>query len=213
MTRRGFTLLEVLVALAVLGLAAAVAAGGLDVLGRALARERRAAEDSTALALAQERVRLELARALPLDWGPPQRPLAAFLGEPERLRFVNAPGPYRAGEGLQVLELALETRGAARTLVLRRAALARDGSGFRPLAEAEAATLAAVGAEHRFAYFGERAGERGARWWPDWPPGPRLPAAVRLAGGTGAAPLVVRLAIDWPLACLAGRAGGSAACR
>lgn len=213
MSRRGFTLLELLVALAVVALAAAVAGGGLDVLGRALARERRAAAETRALVLAHERVRLELARALPLDWGPPQRPLLAFLGEPERVRFVNAPGPFRAEEGLVLVELALEERAGGRLLVMRRTGLVRDGSGFTRLGEAEPVPLATVGPGAAFGYFGVREGRREGRWWPDWPPGPQLPAAVRLAGEGDGPGLVVRLAVDVPLACLGQRRGGSAACR
>lgn len=212
MSGRGFTLLELLVALTVLALAAAVAGSGLDVLGRALARERRAAETTRALVLAHERLRLELARALPLDWGPPQRPLAAFVGEPERVRFVEAAAPFEPEPGLRLVELALEERPGGRLLVLRRIGLVRDGSGFARLAAAEPVPLATVGPGFAFGYYGEREGRRGARWWPDWPPGPRLPAAVRLAGADDAAPLVVRLAIDTPLACLGGRTRGSAAC-
>ncbi|MCL6608866.1 MAG: prepilin-type N-terminal cleavage/methylation domain-containing protein [Geminicoccaceae bacterium] len=211
MSRRGFTLLELLVALAVLALAAAVAAGGLDVLGRALARERRAAEEGRALALAHEQLRLKLARALPLDWGPPQRPLVAFLGEANRVRFVSAPGPYRAEEGLQLVEAALEERAGGRVLTLRRAGLVRDGSGFARLDSVEPVPLAAVGRDSTFAYFGEREG-RGARWWPDWPPGPKLPAAVRLDYEGGDAPLVIRLVIDTPLICLAESRRGGVVC-
>jgi len=211
MSRRGFTLLELLVAMAVLALAAAVAAGGLDVLRRALARERRAAEEGRALALAHEQLRLELARALPLDWGSPQRPLLAFLGEANRVRFVSAPGPYRAEEGLQLVEAALEERAGSRVLTLRRAGLVRDGSGFGRLDPVEPVPLATVARDSTFAFFGEREGRRGARWWPDWPPGPKLPAAVRLGGEGGEAPLVIRLVIDTPLVCLAeSRRGGSA---
>lgn len=212
MSRRGFTLLELLVALAVVALAASVAAGGLDVLGRALARERRAAEESRAIALAHERLRLELARALPLDWGPPQRPLVAFVGEPERVRFVVAPPPYRAEAGLELVELALEGRGGARLLTLRRTALLRDGSGFARLDTVEPVPLATVAADRSFAYFGAREGRREARWWPDWPPSPRLPAAVRLGGEAEEPGLVIRLAIDTPIACLGERARGGAAC-
>lgn len=213
MNRRGFTLLEVLVALAVLALAAAIAAGGLDLLGRALARERRSVEEMRALALAHERLRLELARALPLDWGPPQQPRLAFLGEPERIRLVNASAPWAPEPGLRLVELALEDHREGKILVLRQAGLRRDGSGFAPLAEAEAVTLATVEAGSSFAYFGERPGERGARWWPDWPAAPLLPTAVRLAANGAEAGIVVRLVIDTPLGCLGRRGQGSAACR
>ncbi len=213
MRQRGFTLLELLVALTVLGLAAAVAAGGLDGLGRALARERRAAEEGRWAIRAREWLREELTRALPLDWGPPQRPAMAFVGEPQRLRFVVAAPPYRAEAGLELVELALEERGGTRLLVARRAPLRRDGSGFAALAEVPPVTLAALAADHRFGYFGERPGVREPRWWPDWPAGSRLPRAVRLAGADEVGVLVVRLSIDTPLACLGAGAAAGAACR
>lgn len=214
MSRRGFTLLELLVALAVTALAAAVAAGGLGVLGRALAREQREVSSARSLVVAHELVRGELGRALPLDWGPPGRPLVAFQGEADRLRFVNAPPVWRAGGGLELWELALEPERRGRALRVRRAALQRDGSGFARLVEAAPATLATVGPDQAFAYLEPGEGGRAGRWWPRWEGRPRLPAAVRLGGaGEGSAALVVRLAIDTPLACLSARAGGGAACR
>jgi prepilin-type N-terminal cleavage/methylation domain-containing protein len=212
MSRRGFTLLELLVAVTVVALATAVAAGGLDVLGRALARERRAAEESRAIALAHDCLRRDLARALPLDWGPPQKPLAAFSGEPDRVRFVVAAPPYRAGQGLELVEFALEGRGSGRLLTLRRTGLVRDGTGFARLDTVEPVVLATVAADRTFSYFGEREGWREARWWPDWPPSPRLPAAVRLSSSEDEPGLVIRLAIDMPIACVGDRARGSAAC-
>lgn len=212
MSRRGLTLLELLVALSVLALAAVVAGGGLAVLGRGLERERREAAAASARATAHELVRRELARALPLDWGPPRKPIAAFLGSAERVRFVTAPPAWRAGSGLQLWELALEDAGSARVLRVRRAELVRDGSGFDRLAEAEAVTLATVGPDQAFAYFGPDEDGRGGRWWEGWSGRAVLPAAVRLADPEGLDGLVVRLMVDTPLACLGVRGSGGAAC-
>lgn len=212
MSRRGLTLLELLVALSVLALAAVVAGGGLAVLGRGLERERREAAAASALATAHELVRRELGRALPLDWGPPRRPLVAFVGSAERVRFVTAPPAWRAGSGLQLWELALEDAGPARVLRVRHAALVRDGSGFDRLAEAEAVTLASVAPSRAFAFFGPDEDGRGGRWWEGWNGRPVLPAAVRLGDPEGGDGLVVRLLVDTPLACLGVRGSGGAAC-
>jgi prepilin-type N-terminal cleavage/methylation domain-containing protein len=212
MSRRGLTLLELLVALSVLALAAVVAGGGLGVLGRALERERRETAAVGALAAAQELVRRELGRALPLDWGPPRRPLVAFLGTADRVRFVTAPPAWHAGSGLQLWELALEDAGRGRVLRVRRAELVRDGSGFDRLAEAEAVTLATVAPGRGFAFFGPDEDGRGRRWWERWDGRPVLPEAVRLGDPEGPGALVVRLLVDTPLACLGARGSGGAAC-
>lgn len=207
----GLTLLELLIALAVLALAAAVAAGGLGVLGRALERERRAQGESEPVAAAVALLRHELGRALPLDWGPPQRPIMAFEGSAERIRFVNAPNDDRAGGGLVLWELALEDGGGGRRLLARRTALVRDGSGFARLGAAEPVPLLVLERDVAFDFWGRPDGPGEPRWWPSWPPGPRLPEAVRLAGGNSEEPAtIVRLAIDLPLFCLAGRRGGVA---
>ncbi|MDW8368761.1 MAG: prepilin-type N-terminal cleavage/methylation domain-containing protein [Geminicoccaceae bacterium] len=207
----GLTLLELLIALAVLALAAAIAAGGLGVLGRALERERRAQGETEPAATAVGLLRNELARALPLDWGPPQRPIMAFEGSAERIRFVNAPTDDRLGGGLALWELALEDVRGGRRLLARRAALVRDGSGFARLATVEPVPLVVLDGDASFAFWGRPDGSGEPRWWPRWPPGPRLPEAVRLAGARPDGPAtIVRLAIDLPLFCLGDRRGGVA---
>ncbi|MCS6878669.1 MAG: prepilin-type N-terminal cleavage/methylation domain-containing protein [Geminicoccaceae bacterium] len=205
---RGLTLLELVVAVTVLALAVLVASDGLAVLGRAAERERRAAVAQDSEESALELFRSELGRALPLDWGVIEERRSAFVGTAERLRFVNAPPEYRAHGSLDLWEFALEEDGNGRRLVARRAPLVRDGTGFARLDEAEPVVLARFDRPLGFAYWGRPRDEREARWWPDWPPGERLPLAVRLGAEDGRPPAtVVRLAIDWPRTCLGRRRG------
>lgn len=205
---RGFTLLELVVALVVLALSVAIASGGLGVLARAREREHQASAMLDAQIRARELLRAELARALPLDWGVLAEPRVAFLGTPDRVRFVNAPPEYRAHGSLDLWEFALVEEAGGRRLIARRAQLARDGSGFARLDAAEPVALAWFARPVRFAYWGRPKDEREPRWWSQWQRARRLPAAVRLAAEEGEPPeLVVRLAIDWPRGCLTRRGG------
>lgn len=106
----GFTLLEVLLAITLLGLLLAGAMGGIRVATRAMHAGEQAIDRTNRLRVTQEFIRHEISRALPLAFGQEKGSGANFVfqGENDFMRFV-APMPghlSRGGAYVQGLELA-----------------------------------------------------------------------------------------------------------
>jgi general secretion pathway protein J len=167
-TRHGLTLVETLVGLALLGLVSALGLSTLGLVGRAGGV---AAADATAVALAQDLLRLRLRSAVPvLTEGPGGRPALLFEGGPERVAFVSELPPRFGAAGLAIVEL----RHDAGTLALRwrplRGAVGDEGAAGRALLEGVAAV--------RLRYFGAPRGRDEPAWRETWTEAAALPAAV-----------------------------------
>lgn len=183
--RNGFTLVELLVALALLGLLSAMLFQGF-ASHRGIAREIAARNtDSATIEAAQSRLRDAIEAIVPItDIGGGQ-PRIELSGETASFEFF-APAALRlAPAPIDRVRIALERDG---TLVLdRRSSLAVE--------DAEAMTreplLTGVTALE-FSYYGALSPNGVARWQPRWQAGPTLPQAVRVrvrfAGGGS----------DWP---------------
>jgi general secretion pathway protein J len=107
---RGFSLLEVLLAITLLALLLAGAMSGIRAATRAMHSGEQNIERTNRLRVAQEFIRRELGRSLPLAFGQEHGSGANFVfqGENDFLRFV-APMPghlSRGGPYVQTLELA-----------------------------------------------------------------------------------------------------------
>lgn len=172
----GFTLLELLVALALLATVGALAFGALR--GGARVWERRAEAGAEPLALA---ARIEALLGAALLAPVPQPGLARivpFAGTGEAVTFLGT-GP----RGLAAYRLAFVPEGGGSRLRLWRRPVAAPAHLLGPIdwgpPEAELAGLPPA----RLAYAGPDGALRA-----DWPAGPRAPALVRLRlGGPGPA--------------------------
>ena len=187
MTRRrrngaeaGFTLVEMLVALAVLGLILGLLGGAAKLLrgtGDRLAERAAALGD---LGLVADLLQERLGAAVALDVGPPGRWVTAFDGQPDRVRFSTMAADWAPGEPLVAMAIGRAETGG---LVLWRAELAADSPGFGLLdleERVERRLLAPDVLDLRLGYFGRKAGEATATWHPTWQAERRLPEAVRL---------------------------------
>lgn len=170
MTRPGLTLVETLVGLALLGLVSALGLSTLGLVGRAGGA---VAADATAVALAQDLLRLRLRSAAPaLAEGPGSRPALLFEGGPESVAFVSELPPRFGVPGLALVEL----RRDAGALVLRwrplRGTAGNEGAAGRALLEGTAAL--------RLRYFGAPRGRDEPAWRGTWTEATALPAAVAI---------------------------------
>jgi general secretion pathway protein J len=108
--QRGFTLLELLLALTLLALLMAAAMGGIRAATRAMHSGEAVIDRTNRLRVAQEFIRREVSRILPLAFGQEQGTGTNFVfqGEKDFMRFVAAmPGHLsRGGPYVQSLELA-----------------------------------------------------------------------------------------------------------
>jgi general secretion pathway protein J len=183
---RGFTLVELLVAMALAGLVLLALFGGLAIAVRGVAQLASGSErvdERRQLALW---LRREIEVALPPDRGGPAR--LPFVGELAALRFLAIDAT-----GATEVSLALETAPAgspgAAWLVLAR----RPVEGGLPARVVLARDLASM----RFAYWGRHAEGEDARWADSWTDPREVPALVRVAitraGAEEALPIVVRL--------------------
>lgn len=180
----GFTLIELIVALAILALLASMFPGAFAVGQRAWETVRRV-ERLDADAAARAFVEQRLMEALPVrvaDAGGVRH--SGFRGEARRISFIapSASGP--AGGGLYQYVLSGERTGDRDALVL----VQRPVSAAASLAPADAPRVLREGlAGLRFRYFGRHDDDQERRWHDGWPDGDRLPELVEIGetGGTG----------------------------
>jgi general secretion pathway protein J len=183
----GFTLVEVLIALALTGLVALLMLGGMQLAGRGLDRIADRAERLDSRRSVEDLLRREIAGAVASPLAP-NRP--ALVGAAQSVEFLTL--AEDGGAGLYRVDLGVETEGTRRMLVLTRRL-----AGASADRKAQRTVLVPALRDFRIAYFGQVAGDDAQRWQDRWD-GSRLPPAlVRIAldAGDGAIrpPLVVRL--------------------
>ena len=184
----GFTLIELIVALAVLALVTGLVGAALSLGTRGLDRADRVQARLAAIGPAQAFVRNRLETALPRVW-PTDRGEIAFDGTAERIDFVAALPPHLAVGGDHALRLEL----AAGELRASWQPLSGGGAGFADvLADRAPHPLDGLGASARFAFFGPARPGEPPSWQSAWQGRDRLPALIRLtAPGAGWPDLVV----------------------
>lgn len=197
-SQSGFTLVELLVAMAIMGLVMLLVTQGLRFATTARERMLARSDGLQELVLGRDLLQRQLSRAQLLAWGKAGEQRIAFSGTAERIRFVNVAPDYQPGSTWQLWEFALEpTVNGGRELLVRRAPFESKETGFTPLEQAKPRLLATIDAPASFTFFGKAGNDEHGRWLDRWAEAQRLPAAVRLAGRGGTWPeLVVRTDID-----------------
>jgi general secretion pathway protein J len=193
---RGFTLVELLVALTLLGLLMVVLFGGLRFGTRAMTAATQTVDRTAELATAYDFLREALGNAQPLPAeGVAVPPPLRFAGDEHGLEFVIlAPDNLGAG-GFRLVDIGLDTASAMPRLVLRWGDAPRGENGSVP--EIAPSVLIDRVEQVDFAYFGAAAEGEAAAWHPRWQTLPTLPRLIRvhvvLAGRRPVPDLVVAL--------------------
>jgi general secretion pathway protein J len=106
---RGFTLVELLLALTLMGMLLALTYGGLRAATRAADRGQAILEDSSRIRMAHQFVHQQLNQMMPLvfEENEDRSERTVFLGEPNRIRYVATMPGYLGFGGPQVQELAI----------------------------------------------------------------------------------------------------------
>jgi prepilin-type N-terminal cleavage/methylation domain-containing protein len=199
----GFTLVELLVSMAVLALVALTMMSGMRFVFRAFAHtdERRVALEELTLGLSV--LRSEIERAEPLFRKVGNRDFVLFEAGRDRVRFANAEPPYRSGLPYLAHEVAVITDSSGYRIEVRRAPLDPARPDLAVLEQAEPRVLLRVPRSLQFTYYGKLKERDRPSWHEEWPRGQRLPQAVRLADGEepGWPELVVPLMNQVPWYC------------
>lgn len=177
--QRGFSLVEVLLAITLLGIIMGLAYSGFRASTRATHSAEQAIERTNRVRVVHQFVRNQLARALPLAmFETDERERILFEGERDRVRFVAPMPGYLSYGGPYIQEFSIEQGAQGRELVFRYAML----NGFEPDAGAMETNESVVLLDHlddgEFSYIGfDEEGEIG-QWETAWETPTQVPLGV-----------------------------------
>lgn len=174
----GFTLIEVVVALAVLSLLMAMMPGAFAIGQRAWDTIRHIQHDDDH-ATARTFIEQRLTEAMPVLVADAtgQRQFG-FRGEPRQVMFVAPASSGPTGGGLYRFALKVENIRAGDELILSQSQVAASTSAATP--DAPRVLLEGAGGL-RFRYFGQPTDVADRRWHDIWPQSDRLPELVELS--------------------------------
>lgn len=203
---RGFTLIEVTVALTLLAAMLAMLFAGLRTAARAWDAGSARGDRADQVALTTAFVRRELAASFPWRMKDPTVARLAFEGDSEGVRFVSMrPADLGAG-GLAFVSVRYE-RGSGREggrLVMKRVLAAAAESDFSTLDAAKGFTILEDVEAVRFSYYGADSDTASPAWADQWQGSRRLPTHVRMKARLGS--------VELPEMVVALRVGEEAGC-
>ncbi len=175
----GFTLVELLIAIALFGLVLAGLYGGLRIATRASEAGEARAGDSDELRAVMGFLRFELAQIYPLVFSDEGDEEVIFQGEPDSLSFVARLPQHRGVEGTYLITLEVPEGGDRGRLVLRYRLTKPDRQYLFESGDAGKEVVLVPDIDSvAFSYYGKRG--RSARFYSRWDDPERLPALVRM---------------------------------
>ncbi len=206
---RGFTLVELTIALVLLALLAAVLFGSLNLAGTSLDRGEAKVDATSGMRLAEAFLRTNLEGQHPLRMRKIAELPLLFAGERDELRYA-APLPARVIDGgIWYFRLAVDSADARSPLVLQRALPDLGDTRMPEFRDAERSVLAQDIAELHIAYFGRDKDAHDANdptWRDRWDDAQRLPLLIRID-------VIPKKGPAWPTLVVAPREGPEAGCR
>jgi prepilin-type N-terminal cleavage/methylation domain-containing protein len=205
---RGFTLIEVTIALVLLALMASVLYGSLSLAGTSWDRGELKAQQTAEMRLTEDFLRRTLTSQHPLRLQKVVEKPLYFVGASDSLSYAVAL-PGRAGAGMYFFKIALTPNGNTSRLTLAR--MIPDYAATSPpdFGNADVSILADGVVEARFGYFGRDPGAADVvtpTWRDRWDDQQRLPDLIRLdvklANGTSWPPLIVEPRLSMQVGCM-----------
>ena len=177
---RGFTLVEMLLALTLMAMLMALTYGGMRAATRATDKGQEILEDSSRIRMAHQFVRRQLTQMLPLafEQDPMNDERIVFQGDRRSIRYVAPMPGYLGFGGPQVQELFFEPTGDGLELVLTHALLQGFEADF--LDQQEPIFLLGEISNAEFSFLQRDENGNPAGWTSSWDETSQLPLAVSL---------------------------------
>ncbi len=190
--RRGFTLVEVLVAMTLLAIVMALALGELRFGARAWRAGNDRLDRVGAFSTSYRFLSQTVARAAPAVVGRPGELGYAFRGSPRDLRFVVNESPHAGLPGRFVVALRVVDADAGQSLRVLLAPFdpQKDGLDVSAGSDQDEGVLIARAKRIVFSYFGARRFGEAPEWRGIWDARDNMPSLVRLS--------VAEADGDWP---------------
>jgi prepilin-type N-terminal cleavage/methylation domain-containing protein len=202
----GVTLIEIVVALAVVALTLGIAAGGLRLLGRSGERGAEVIARHDVLSRGLDVLRRDIERLERVVWKRGEAPELVFHGDAGRLAFVAVEPAFPTEAGPYFLVYSVQQRPDGAVLMRQRAPYQTSVPDLRRLAGSDAVAVMEGPYRLRFLYLERKEGRQ--RWLPEWSDPLRLPELISLevagltGGGAALPPLVFRPRVDAERTCL-----------
>lgn len=183
MRQRGFTLIEMVVALTILGTMLMLLYSGLSFALRSWDASDVNGQRTMDRRVGENFLRREVSELFPMRWKDPVTLKLAFEGDSHHLRFVSSRPAGIAMGGLSLVSIDVEDDARNRRerhLVMRRAMPDDEQKDFAPLDKAEATILIPDVDGIELAYFGAENDFAEPKWFDDWRYPSRIPQMVRL---------------------------------
>ena len=182
---RGFTLLELTIALVLLALLSAVLFGSLKLAGRSTDSGEAKADAVSSMRLAEDFLRSNLAQEHPLRMRKIVQFPLLFTGKSDELRYASELPARIAGGGIWFYRLVVRGDEAKSPLVLERMIPDLSAASMPEFDGADRSVLADGIAKLAIGYYGRSAGDADAdavapTWRDQWDDTQRLPLLIRI---------------------------------
>lgn len=202
---RGFTLLELMIGLALLGLIMSLIFAGLQLGIRSWDAAEAAGERANRIRLVQSLLARELAAVYPYRWKNTAEVNLAFIGAGDSLRFVSSTPPRAGQGGLNMVALLFARGDEGVRLLMRRQIPGREQRNFERLENEDSVVLLDGLEAAAFEFYGSDTPAGRPSWRGKWEDPQRLPRLVRVSLRSKGAPA-------WPDVVVALRVSENAGC-
>ena len=182
--QRGFTLLELLISLTLLGLILVLLFGGLRLSIRSWDSVQKKVDNLNSVRSVEGFLRREMEQIYPYRWKAAPARRFAFVGERHKVNFVG-PMPSRIGiGGLYAIALELEQTGSGRRLTWKYVPVdpqMQDFSSLDPAKEIVLAGTELIAVDDIWlSYFGRETESAAPRWLDRWDSTVTMPQLIRI---------------------------------
>lgn len=176
----GFTLLEVMVSIALLGIALSLVMGGFRFTSKAWSAGEQTSMRTSDLQLVRRVLHNMLGKSFPATVVDGRSTFYAFVGDEKQARFTTFLPPYPDRAGLYTVELLIAAERGTTQLILRRAPFDEESFLRGELGDEQETVLVETPNRLAFSYFGSKDMDSKPDWHKRWEDARQLPLAVRL---------------------------------